>query len=171
MGSERSMVITAYGHDKTIDKISVSSFDIPDVHSAYSVNSNAQRYCDAINGLELKDNTWIFAQIVSENTPYTLDAFSPPQFDVFLTLDDRSIQKVLRETDSQDLAKALKGAAEPVKEKIFNNMSERAIQMIKEDMEYMGPVRTSNVKESQEKIVSIIRHLEQTGEIIFNFKE
>jgi hypothetical protein len=170
MNNAKELVITAYGHDRTIDKISVSAFESPGSPSGYGGDSNAKRYRDAINSLELKGASWVFARTVTENTQYTLDALIPLRFDVILTLDDRAIQKVLRETDAADIAKALKGAAEPVQKKIFNNMSARAAQMLKEDMEYMGPVRTDDVRESREKIIAIIRRLEQTGEIILNYK-
>ena len=81
-------------------------------------------------------------------------------------LDDRSIQKVLREVDGQELAKALKSVDAEVQDKIYRNMSKRAASMLKEDMEYMGPVRLKDVEEAQQKIVSIIRHLEDAGEIV-----
>jgi flagellar motor switch protein FliG len=87
-------------------------------------------------------------------------------FEDIVMLDDRAIQKVLREVDSQELAKALKSVDTEVQDKIFKNMSKRAATMLKEDMEYMGPVRLKDVEESQQKIVSIIRHLEDTGEIV-----
>jgi flagellar motor switch protein FliG len=87
-------------------------------------------------------------------------------FEDIVMLDDRSIQKVMREVDSQELAKALKSVDTEVQDKIFRNMSKRAAGMLKEDMEYMGPVRLKDVEESQQKIVSIIRHLEDTGEIV-----
>jgi flagellar motor switch protein FliG len=87
-------------------------------------------------------------------------------FEDIIMLDDRSIQKVMREVDSQELAKALKSVDAEVQEKIFKNMSKRAAGMLKEDMEYMGPVRLKDVEEAQQKIVSIIRHLEDTGEIV-----
>jgi flagellar motor switch protein FliG len=87
-------------------------------------------------------------------------------FEDIVLLDDRSIQKVMREVDSQELAKALKSVDTEVQDKIFRNMSKRAAGMLKEDMEYMGPVRLKDVEESQQKIVSIIRHLEDTGEIV-----
>jgi flagellar motor switch protein FliG len=77
-----------------------------------------------------------------------------------------AVQKVLREIDSQELGKSLKDQDEAVKEKIFTNMSKRASQMLKEDMECIGPVGTIDVKETQEKILSIIRHLESIGEIV-----
>jgi len=87
-------------------------------------------------------------------------------FEDIVMLDDRAIQKVLREVDSQELAKALKSVDSEVQDKIYKNMSKRAAGMLKEDMEYMGPVRLKDVEEAQQKIVSIIRHLEDTGEIV-----
>jgi flagellar motor switch protein FliG len=87
-------------------------------------------------------------------------------FEDIVMLDDRAIQKVMREVDSQELAKALKSVDTEVQDKIFRNMSKRAAGMLKEDMEYMGPVRLKDVEEAQQKIVSIIRHLEDIGEIV-----
>jgi len=89
-------------------------------------------------------------------------------FEDIVMLDDRAIQKVLREVDSQELAKALKAVDSEVQDKIFRNMSKRAANMLKEDMEYMGPVRMKDVEEAQQKIVSIIRHLEDQGEIVIS---
>ncbi|MCQ2594669.1 MAG: flagellar motor switch protein FliG [Treponemataceae bacterium] len=87
-------------------------------------------------------------------------------FEDIVMLDDRAIQKVMREVDTQELAKALKSVDTEVQDKIFRNMSKRAAQMLKEDMEYMGPVRLKDVEESQQKIVSTIRRLEDSGEIV-----
>jgi flagellar motor switch protein FliG len=87
-------------------------------------------------------------------------------FEDIVLLGDRDIQKVMREVDSQELAKALKSVDTEVQDKIFKNMSKRAAGMLKEDMEFMGPVRLKDVEEAQQKIVSIIRHLEDTGEIV-----
>jgi flagellar motor switch protein FliG len=87
-------------------------------------------------------------------------------FEDIVLLDDRSIQKVLREVDTQDLAKALKGVDAEVQEKIFRNMSKRAASLLREDMDFMGPVRLRDVEESQQKIVNIIRKLEDAGDII-----
>jgi flagellar motor switch protein FliG len=89
-------------------------------------------------------------------------------FEDIVTLDDRGIQKVLREVDSAELAKALKSVDEEVRDKIFRNMSKRAAGMLKEDMEFMGPIRVKDVEEAQQKIVSIIRKLEEAGEIIIS---
>jgi len=81
-------------------------------------------------------------------------------------VDDRGIQTVLKEVDNSDLALALKTASEELKEKIFRNMSERAAAMINEEMEYMGPVRLSDVESAQQRIVDVVRRLEDAGEII-----
>ncbi|MDD4570057.1 MAG: flagellar motor switch protein FliG [Tepidanaerobacteraceae bacterium] len=89
-------------------------------------------------------------------------------FEDILTLDNRSVQRTLREVDNQDLTMALKGASEEVRKRIFENMSKRQAEMINEDMEYMGPVRLRDVEESQQKIVNIIRKLEDAGEIIIS---
>ncbi len=87
-------------------------------------------------------------------------------FEDIVLLDDRSIQKVLREVDQQDLARALKGVEPDVQEKIYRNMSKRASALLKEDMDFMGPIRLRDVEESQQKIVNIIRKLEDAGDII-----
>ena len=89
-------------------------------------------------------------------------------FEDILSLDDRSIQRVLREVDNNELAVALKGANDEVQRIIFNNMSQRLSAMIQEDMEYMGPVRLKDVEEAQQKIVNIIRKLEDSAEIIIS---
>jgi flagellar motor switch protein FliG len=87
-------------------------------------------------------------------------------FDDILLLDDRSLQRVLREVDTKELAVALKAADEEIKEKIFKNMSERAANMIKEEIEYMGPKRLSEVEEAQQRIMEAVRSLEDSGEIV-----
>ncbi|MDD2715503.1 MAG: flagellar motor switch protein FliG [Candidatus Wallbacteria bacterium] len=87
-------------------------------------------------------------------------------FEDVVSIDDRGIQRVLREIDMRELAVALKGTNDDVLEKFRNNMSKRATAMLQEDMEYMGPVRVRDVEEAQQKIVNVIRSLEETGEII-----
>lgn len=89
-------------------------------------------------------------------------------FEDIISLDDRSIQRILREVDNNELATALKGAGEEVQNVIFNNLSKRLATMIREDMEYMGPVRLKDVEEAQGKIVSIIRKLEDAAEIVIS---
>ncbi len=87
-------------------------------------------------------------------------------FDDVVYVDDSGIQKALREIESKDLALALKAANEEVAEKVYRNMSERAREMIKEEIEFMGPTRMKNIEEAQQKIVAVIRRLEESGELI-----
>lgn len=87
-------------------------------------------------------------------------------FEDIVMIDDRSVQRVLREVESQDLALALKGSSDEVAQKIFKNMSNRASEMLKEDIQFMGPVRLRDVEDAQQRIVNIIRRLEDTGEIV-----
>lgn len=92
------------------------------------------------------------------------------EFEDLPMLDDLSIQKLLREVDTRVLLKALKGSSTEVQEKFFRNMSKRAATMLKEDMEFMGLVRESEVKAAKASIVSVIFRLEERGEIkIFRF--
>ena len=81
-------------------------------------------------------------------------------------LDDRAIQTVLGQADKKDLALALKGVGEDVKDKILRNMSKRASSSLQEDMDFMGPVRLKDVEDAQQRVVNIIRRLEDSGEII-----
>lgn len=89
-------------------------------------------------------------------------------FEDIIKLDDRSLQRVLREVEMKELSLALKGATEELRAKFFKNMSKRASEMLKEDMDYMGPVRVKDVEESQQKVVNVIRALEDVGEIIIS---
>jgi len=87
-------------------------------------------------------------------------------FDDIARLDDRSMQRLLKEVDQKELARALKAAAENVAQKIFANLSERAQTMLRQEIEYLGPVRLRDVEDAQGKIVRIVRGLEEAGEII-----
>ncbi|NJD01280.1 MAG: flagellar motor switch protein FliG, partial [Ruminiclostridium sp.] len=89
-------------------------------------------------------------------------------FEDILSLDNRSIQRFLRDVENNQLAIALKGATEEVQKLIFSNMSKRLAEMIREDIEFMGPVRLKDVEEAQQKIVNIIRKLEDAGEIVIS---
>ena len=89
-------------------------------------------------------------------------------FEDILLLDNRAIQTVLREVDNNELAVALKNANDDVKQIIFDNLSSRLSTMIKEDMEFMGPVKLKDVEDAQQKIVNIIRKLEDSGEIVIS---
>jgi flagellar motor switch protein FliG len=89
-------------------------------------------------------------------------------FEDIVTLDKGSVQRLLREVNNEDLVLALKGASEEVVKLIFDNVSKRAGETLKEDIEFLGPVRLSAVEEAQRNIVNTIRRLEETGEIILS---
>ena len=87
-------------------------------------------------------------------------------FDDLLNVDDRGIQRILREVDKKELAVSLKVVDDKLKQKILQNMSERAQEMLKEEMQYMGPVRLKDVEAAQTRIVEIVKQLEDQGEIV-----
>lgn len=104
---------------------------------------------------------------LTENNPELADEVKNMMFvfEDIVQLDDRAVQAVLKEVDVKELGTALKGVSEEVKQKIFRNLSERAVGMLQEDMEYMGPVKTRVVEEAQQRVVTVIRRLEEAGEI------
>ncbi|NOX54388.1 MAG: flagellar motor switch protein FliG [Planctomycetes bacterium] len=87
-------------------------------------------------------------------------------FEDLLKLDDKSIQRLLKEVDNNQWALALKGASEEIKQRILGNLSQRAAELLKEEMEYLGPVRVSDVEAAQQQIVDTVRRLEDAGEIV-----
>ena len=87
-------------------------------------------------------------------------------FEDILMLSNRDVQNVLKEVDNKDLAIALKGCTDELKAHIFGNQSKRLAAMIQEDMDFMGPIRRSDMEEAQQKIVNIVRRLQESGEII-----
>ncbi len=89
-------------------------------------------------------------------------------FEDIVMLDDRSLQMVLREIETKDLSLALKGVSDEVSNKIFKNMSKRASEMLREEIDFMGPVRIRDVEEAQQKVVNVIRRLEESGEIVIS---
>jgi hypothetical protein len=108
-GKGYKILLSRYGHDDTIDKIAISLFE----EQASWDSANVKTYCKMTNSLELIDNNWIYAKAVSANTPVALTELIPlseVKFDnIILKLDDRALQKVLRELDRIDLVNALKG--------------------------------------------------------------
>jgi len=111
---------------------------------------------DLLN-FQIEDRNPILCAALCEINDYSMDDLP--------NLDDRSIQKLLREVDQQNLAKALKNVSPEVKEKIFRNMSHRAASMLQEDMEFMGPIRRCDVIEAQSIIISSLKKLIKDGEI------
>ncbi len=105
---------------------------------------------------------------ITESNPELADTVKNMMFvfEDIVQLDDRAVQQILKEVDIKELATALKGISAVVQEKVFKNMSERAVGMLKEDMEFMGPIRIKLVEEAQQKVVSIIRRLEESGDIV-----
>jgi flagellar motor switch protein FliG len=89
-------------------------------------------------------------------------------FEDIITLDDVSIQRILREIDNKDLSLALKGCSEEVANSIYKNQSKRAAASLKEDMEFLGPVRLMDVEKAQQKIVGVLRRLDEAGEIVLS---
>lgn len=124
---------------------------------------------DLLNRVDRSTERLIIENL-SETSPELADTVRNMMF-VFedvVVLEDKAIQALLKEVDAKELATALKGVNANVQEKIYRNMSERAMAMLKEDMEFMGPVRMRVVEEAQQKIVSVIRRLEESGEIVVN---
>jgi len=122
---------------------------------------------DLLNRVDRQTERLILDSL-NENNPEMAETVKNMMFvfEDILQLDDRAVQSILKEVDLKELATALKGVSQEVQEKIFTNMSERAMGMLKEDMEFMGPVRLRNVEEAQQRIVGIIRRLEEAGEIV-----
>lgn len=89
-------------------------------------------------------------------------------FDDIIHIQDKDIQKILREVDRKDLGLSLKIVDEKIKEKIFANMSERAADLLKEELQYMGMVKLKEVEDAQNKIIDVVKRLEEQGEIALN---
>ena len=136
------------------NKESASSFDIESSARIFSVmNYNS---CSRVLPLIEKLSSETFTELNKRIF----------MFEDIVLLDDRSIQKVLREVDQDELAKALKGADSEVCDKIYKNMSKRAAAMLEEEMEFLGPLSIKDVYEARERIVSVIRRLEESGDIV-----
>lgn len=139
------------------------------VNQDYTIIGGVDAVVDILNAVDRGTEKHITSTLDAE-APELADEIRKKMFvfeDVLL-LDDRAIQRVLRDVDNNDLGLALKAANEQVQTAIFNNLSKRLAVMIKEDMEFMGPVRMKDVEEAQQKIVNIIRKLEDAGEIVIS---
>ncbi len=139
------------------------------VNQDYTIIGGVDAVVDILNTVDRSTEKHIMETLEIEE-PELADEIRKKMFvfEDILLLDDRAIQRVLRDVDNNDLAMALKSANEQVQNAIFNNMSKRLAVMIKEDMEFMGPVRMKDVEEAQQKIVNIIRKLEDSGEIVIS---
>lgn len=165
-----SVLLDSYSQKKNCDA---------DVLSAAGfVLKNAGFYGARAADEVMADGDVFFMNVVQEKSKelFSVNPLLSMNFEYYLVnleiltqIDDRSIQKWLREVSNEELAKALKGSSEEVRDKIFRNMSRRAATMLQEDMEYMGPVRKSDVLESQKKMIEILKQLEESGEIVIPF--
>lgn len=139
------------------------------VYENYTVAGGIQTTVDILNSVDRGTEKYIMETLEMENIELAEEIKKRMfVFEDILTLDNRSIQRFIREIDNSQLAIALKGATEDVKRVIFANMSKRMAEMIKEDMEFMGPVRLKDVEEAQQNIVNVIRRLEDAGEIVIS---
>lgn len=135
----------------------------------YTAAGGIQSIVDILNSVDRGTEKYIMETLEIEDTDLAEEIKKRMfVFEDILTLDNRSIQRFLREVENQQLAIALKGSTEEVQNIIFSNMSKRLAEMIKEDMEFLGPVRLKDVEEAQQKIVNIIRKLEDSGEIVIS---
>lgn len=135
----------------------------------FTAAGGVQAIVDILNNVDRGTEKYIMETLEVEDTDLAEEIKKRMfVFEDILSLDNRSIQRFLREVDNNQLAIALKGTNEEVQSKIYANMSKRMVEMVKEDIEFMGPVRIKDVEEAQQKIVNIIRKLEDAGEIVIS---
>ncbi|MDO4188892.1 MAG: flagellar motor switch protein FliG [Lachnospiraceae bacterium] len=139
------------------------------VNQDYTIIGGVDAIVEILNTVDRSTEKHIM-EILEMDEPELADEIRKKMFvfEDILLLDSRAIQRVLRDVDNSDLAVALKSANEEVQNAIFDNLSKRLAAMIKEDMEFMGPVRMKDVEEAQQKIVNIIRALEDSNEIVIS---
>ncbi|MBT9173504.1 MAG: Flagellar motor switch protein FliG [Syntrophomonadaceae bacterium] len=139
------------------------------VQQDFAAAGGIQSLVDILNNVDRGTEKLILEELEKDD-PKLVDEIRKLMFifEDVTTLDNASIQRIIREVDQKDLALALKGSSEEVKERIFRNVSKRAAEMLKEDVEFMGPVRLREVEEAQQRIVSVVRKLDETGEIIIS---
>lgn len=134
-----------------------------------SVSGGAKAIADILNLVETSSEKNILQTLEAENSELAAEIKNMMfVFDDLILLDDRSVQRLLKEVETKDLSIALKAASDEVKNKIYSNVSERVSVMIKEEMEFMGPMRLSDVEAAQQRIVESIRRLEEEGQIVIS---
>ena len=122
---------------------------------------------ETLNSLDKSTETRILATI-EESNPDLAEQIRELMFtfEDMVLIDSRGMQTILKEVSQQDLSMALKTASEPIKELIFSSMSQRAAEMLREDLEVLGPVKVSDVDKSQQNLVKIARRLEEEGKVV-----
>ncbi|MBB6452926.1 flagellar motor switch protein FliG [Salirhabdus euzebyi] len=133
----------------------------------YTQTGGIEAVVEVLNGVDRTTERTILDELEAQD-PELAEEIKKRMFvfEDIVTLDNRSIQRVIREVDNEDLMLALKVASAEVQEILFKNMSQRMAETLKDEMEFMGPVRLRNVEEAQTRIVGIIRRLEEIGEIV-----
>ncbi|RMG68590.1 MAG: flagellar motor switch protein FliG [Nitrospirae bacterium] len=150
---------------KEIENVLQTQFNITDTGGRKIEGPKAA--AEILNNIP-KELEQTIMEVVEEKEPEKAEQIKALMFvfDDLVNVDDRGIQSLLKEVSTSDLALALKGASERLREKIFNNMSKRAAEMLKDEMDTMGPVRVSDVEQAQKNIVEVARRLEGEGKII-----
>lgn len=133
----------------------------------YTQTGGVETVVDVLNGVDRSTERTILDALEIQD-PELAEEIKKRMFvfEDIVTLDGRAIQRVVRESDNEDLKLSLKVASDEVKEIVFRNMSKRMVETFQEEMEFMGPVRLRDVEEAQSRIVSVIRKLEETGDIV-----
>lgn len=133
----------------------------------YTIVGGVDSIVDILNSVDRSTNKRIMDDLEVDNLELAEEIKKKMfLFEDIVKLDDKSIQRVLREVDNNSIALALKGVKQEVQEAIFRNLSSRLADMIREDMEFMGPVRIKDVEEVQQTVVDKVRELEERGEIV-----
>ncbi len=134
-----------------------------------SVSGGAKAIADILNLVETSAEKNILQTLEAENAELAAEIKNMMfVFEDVVLLDDRSVQRLLKEVETKDLSIALKATSDEVRSKIYSNVSERVSVMIKEEMEFMGPMRLSDVEAAQQRIVESIRRLEEEGQIVIS---
>jgi flagellar motor switch protein FliG len=135
----------------------------------YTQTGGIQAVVEVLNGVDRSTERTILEELEVQD-PELAEEIKKRMFifEDIVTLDNRAIQRVIREVENDDLKLSLKVASDEVKDIVFQNMSDRMAQTFKEEMEFMGPVRLKDVEEAQSRIVSVIRRLEEVGEIVIS---
>nr|WP_207205119.1 flagellar motor switch protein FliG [Peribacillus sp. TH16] len=133
----------------------------------YTQTGGVEAVVDVLNGVDRSTERTILDALETQD-PELAEEIKKRMFvfEDIVTLDGRAIQRVVRESENEDLKLSLKVASDEVKEIVFRNMSKRMVETFQEEMEYMGPVRLRDVEEAQSRIVAVVRRLEETGEIV-----
>jgi len=134
-----------------------------------SVSGGAKTMAEILNLIETSAEKNILQSIEADDSDLAAEIKNMMfVFDDIILLDDRSIQRLLKEVETKDLSIALKAASDEVRTKIYTNVSERVAVMIKEEMEFMGPMRLSDVEQAQQRVVGSVRQFEEEGQIVIS---